>query len=53
MIFKKLNTEKHQIVIKIVGGVYYIYIDDTFHCSCENWAECRKEIGEWVHENIE
>ena len=53
MLFKKLNTEKHEIVIKIVTGVFYIYVDGKFYCSCESWEECRTEIGVWVHENIE
>lgn len=53
MLFKKLNTEKHEIVIKFTAGVFFIYIDDEFYCSCENWSECRTEIGMWVYENIE
>lgn len=53
MVFKTLNKDKHEIVIKVSEGVFYIYIDKEFYCSCENWSECRFEIGRWVNENIE
>lgn len=53
MTFKKLNTDKHEIVIKILSGVFFLYIDDEFYCTCDTWSECREEIGDWIYENVE
>ena len=33
-------------------GVYFIYVDGTFYCSCDNDREINEEIAELQKNNI-
>jgi hypothetical protein len=49
--FRRLEFEKHEIVLKVVAGVFFIYADNIFICSCDTWEECKNEIVNWLNEN--
>lgn len=46
-----LKFDKHEIVIRLTLGAYFVYIDDLFVFSCDTWRECRQEIERWLDEN--
>lgn len=48
---QKMKFDKHEIVIKLTLGAYFVYIDDLFVFSCDTWRECRQEIERWLDEN--
>lgn len=40
----KYASIKDVIVVQ-QNGVYYIYVNGDFHCSCDSFAEVREEIS--------
>lgn len=38
------NINGHQVLISQMYGIYMIYLDGEFYCSCDSYAEVRGEI---------
>jgi hypothetical protein len=38
--------------IKQERGIYYLYIDGSFYCTCENNREIDEEVAELQRNNI-
>lgn len=41
-----LDTDNRISYTSQQSGEYYIYLDNKFYCSCDNFKECREEIEE-------
>lgn len=45
MVHKFDKTSLDDIVIVQTRGVYYIYINANFYCSCDTFSEVKEEIA--------